>query len=440
MPKLLRRLVLTALALGALVAAFLAGYLPRRTTTQQLDAAATVKQITPPIVNATPVARAPKRTEVSFPGSITPIVEAYIYARAAGYLKRRYVDIGDRVTAGQLLAEIDAPDLDQQVEQAKATLSQAQGQMGQAQATLEQLTATRDLAEVTWKRYQILTKTGAISRQTGDNQSTAAKTAEANVTAGQKTVIAAEEFVHASQAEVNRLVTLQGYEKIRSPFDGIVTARNVDVGALISATGSSLGPARANAAGPSDVPSGGEIFRVAQIGELRVLVSLPQIEASDIHVGQAAKVSVEEIPNALFSGRITRTSNALDAASRTLLTEVQVSNPKGILLPGMYTNVQFITERADPPFLVPDASLLVEANGTSLAMLVPLGEQESQQAVAEGLSADVLARSRKVHFEKVRPGRDYGTTLEVRGSLRVGDYVVVDPGDAVKDGAIVQMA
>ena len=177
-------------------------------------------------------------TEVSFPGSITPITEAYIYARAAGYLKRRYVDIGDRVSAGQLLAEIDAPDLDQQVTQAQAALSQAEGQLGQAEATLEQLIATRDLAAITWQRYQVLTKTGAVSRQAGDTQSTAAKTAEANVTAGEKNVVAARDFVRASQATLDRLITLQGYEKITSPFAGIVTARNVDVGALISATGS----------------------------------------------------------------------------------------------------------------------------------------------------------------------------------------------------------
>ncbi len=130
---------------------------------------------TPPIVNAAKVTRASNLTDVSFPGSITPITEAYIFARAAGYLKRRYVDIGDRVSAGQLLAEIDAPDLDQQVTQAQAALSQAEGQLGQAEATLQQLIATRDLAAVTWQRYQVLTKTGAVSRQAGDTQMTAAK-------------------------------------------------------------------------------------------------------------------------------------------------------------------------------------------------------------------------------------------------------------------------
>ena len=436
-----KRLIGWVLLLGiAIAAGLLAGYLPRRDTTRQLDSAAARRRITPPLVNATRVTRAPKLTDVSFPGSITPVTEAYIYARAAGYLKKRYVDIGDRVSAGQLLAEIDAPDLDQQVTQGQAAVAQAEGQLGQAEATLQQLIATRDLANITWQRYQVLTKTGAVSRQAGDTQSTAAQTAAANVSAGEKNVVAAKEFVHAAKATLDRLITLQGYEKVTSPFAGIVTARNVDVGALISATGSTQGPARANQAAPSDVPSSGEIFRVAQIDRLRVLVSLPQSEASEIHVGQSASVTVEELPNRKFPGKITRTSNALDSASRTLLTEVQVANPTGVLLPGMYTTVLFATDRESPPFLIPDASLVVEANGTTVAVLEPLSPNERQKAAAEGVDQDVLARSRTVHFQRVQPGRDYGTTLEILDSLHDGEYVVVDPGDAVKEGAIVQIA
>ncbi len=436
-----KRLIIMALLLVVLAAAaLLAGYLPRRATTKQLAAAAAKLKITPPLVNAAKVTRAPNTTDVSFPGSITPITEAYIYARATGYLKRRYVDIGDRVSAGQLMADIDAPDLDQQVAQAQATLSQAEGQLGQAEATLEQLIATRDLADITWQRYQVLTKTGAVSRQAGDTQLTAARTAAANVIAGQKNVVAARDYVRASQAALDRLRTLQAYEKVTSPFAGVVTARNVDVGALISVTGTPQGPARPNPSGPSDVPSSGEIFRVAQIARLRVLVTLPQIEASGIHVGQSATVSVEELPNRIFSGQITRTSNALDAASRTLLTEVQVANPTGVLLPGMYTTVRFATTRTDPPFLVPDASLVVEANGTSLAILEPLSQPDAQKAAAQGVDQSVLARSRIVHFQKVQPGRDFGTTLEIIGGLKDGDYVAVNPGDAVKEGVIVQIA
>src|SRR3954466_15927734 len=254
-----RTLFVAVLVPGALVAsALLAGYLPRRSTTEQIDKAAATRRSTPPLVNAAMVTRAPNLTDVSFPGSITPVTEAYVFARAAGYLKKRYVDIGDRVSAGQLLAEIDAPDLDQQVTQAQAAVAQAEGQLGQAEATLQQLIATRDLANLTWKRYQVLTASGAVSRQDGDMQSTASKTAEANVVAGGKNVRAAQEFVRASKATLQRLITLQGYERVTAPFTGIVTSRNVDVGALISTTGSSLGPARP-AASPTDIPGGGEM-------------------------------------------------------------------------------------------------------------------------------------------------------------------------------------
>lgn len=434
-----RLVVILVLLLLLLAAALLAGYLPRRSTTRQLDRAAALFRKTPPPVNIATVVRAPKQTEVSFPASITPITEAYIYARATGYLKRRYVDIGDRVTAGQLMAEIDAPDLDLQVTQAQASLAEAQGQLGQAEATLQQLIATRDLASITWQRYQVLTKTGAVSRQAGDNQLTASKTAEANVAAGKKSLAAAQELVRANKAALDRLIALRGYEKVTAPFAGVVTARNVDLGALISATGSSLGPARSNPAGPSDLPSSGEIFRVAQIDRLRVIVPLPQSEASGISVGEAANVTVEQLPNQVFHGRISRTSQSLDASSRTLLTEVEVANPSGVLLPGMYATVGFITQRAIPPFLVPDASVVVEANGTFLAVLQPLNSQEQQKALSEGMDQSLLARARIVHFEKVKLGRDYGTTIEVFDALRQGEEVVVDPGDAVKEGAVVQI-
>src|SRR6202453_521622 len=269
-----RKLLPLAIVLGAAAAFYFLGYLPRVRTAKQLDAAAAIRSITPPLVNASVVKLAPKSTQLALPGNITPITEAYIYARATGYLKQRYVDIGDFVRSGQKLADVEAPDLDEQVSQARAALAQAQGQLGQAQATLEQLIATRDLAEITWQRYKVLTADGAVSRQDGDNHSTATKTTAANVVAQQKTVRAMEEYINATQATLDRLLTLQGYERITAPFAGVITARNVDVGALISATGSSLGPIRSNTAAPSDTPSGGEMFRLAEIGQLRILIAV----------------------------------------------------------------------------------------------------------------------------------------------------------------------
>jgi multidrug efflux pump subunit AcrA (membrane-fusion protein) len=435
-----RKILSLVVILGAAAAVYLLGYLPRERTTKQLDAAAATRRITPPLVNAATVKRAASSTELLLPGNVTPITEAYIYARAAGYLKQRYVDIGDRVHAGQKLADIEAPDLDQQVSQGKAALAQAQGQLGQAEATLQQLSATRDLAEITWQRYKVLTADGAVSRQDGDNQATAAKTAEANVVAQQKTVRAAEQYVLASEATLDRLLALQGYERITAPFDGFITARNVDVGALISATGTTLGPARSNAAGPSDVPSGGEIFRLAEIGKLRILVAVPQTNAPDIRVGQGATVTVQQIPNLSFKGKVTRTSSSLDAQSRTLLTEVDVDNPKAVLLPGMYAEVSFITDRLDPPFLVPDAALVVRSSGAVLAVLQPLTTQEQQNARTEGIDSSTISRVRRVHFQTVAPGRDYGIELEILNGLKLGEEVAVDPSDAVQEGALVQIA
>lgn len=433
------KLLALAVISGAATAVYLLAYLPRERTTKQLDAAAAVRRITPPLVNAALVKRASPSTQLMLPGNITPITEAYIYARAAGYLKQRYVDIGDHVQAGQKLADIEAPDLDQQVSQARAALAQAQGQLGQSQAALDQLTATRDLAAITWQRYQVLTAAGAVSRQDGDNQSTAAKTSAANVVAQQKTVRATEEFVHASQATLDRLLALQGYERITAPFAGVITARNVDVGALISATGSSLGPIRSNTAAPSDTPSGGEMFRLAEIGKLRILIAVPQTNAPGVRVGQAATVTVQQMPNLSFAGKVTRTSESLDAQSRTLLTEVDVDNPKEALLPGMYAMVSFVTDRIDPPFMVPDAALLVRSSGTVLAVLQPLTPQE-QKARAGEIDPATLGRVRRVHFQTVQPGRDYGVELEIPNGLEVGQEVIVDPGDAVQEGVLVQIA
>src|SRR3984893_6247455 len=433
-----RKLLPIVVILGAAAAVYLLGYLPRERTTKQLAAAAATRRITPPLVNATAVKRAAASTELLLPGNVTPITEAYIFARAAGYLKQRYVDIGDRVRAGQKLADIEAPDLDQQVSQGRAALAQAQGQLGQAQAMLQQLIATRDLAEITWQRYKVLTADGAVSRQDGDNQSTAAKTAEANVVAQQKTVRAAEAYVRASEATLDRLLALQGYERITAPFDGFITARNVDVGGVISATGSTLGPARSNAAGPSDVPSGGEIFRLAEIRKLRILIAVPQTNAPGIRVGQTATVAVQQIPNLSFKGNVTRTSSSLDAQSRTLLTEVDVDNLNGVLLPGMYAMVSFTTDRVDPPFLVPDAALVVKSSGPVLAVLLPPTSDELQKARAEGLDPVTLARVKRVHFQTVALGRDYGIELEVLNGLKVGQEVVVDHTDAGAERSVVK--
>jgi multidrug efflux pump subunit AcrA (membrane-fusion protein) len=182
------------------------------------------------------------------------------------------------------------------------------------------------------------------------------------------------------------------------------------------------------------------MFRLAQIGKLRILIAVPQTNAPGVRVGQAATVTVQQTPNLSFPGKVTRTSESLDAQSRTLLTEVDVENPKGALLPGMYAMVSFITDRVDPPLMVPDAALVVRSSGTVVAVLQPLTTDEKQKAGAEGIDAATLARVRRVHFQTVEPGRDYGLELEIPAGLKVGDDVAVDPSDAVQEGALVQIA
>ena len=426
-----------AFVLCLLVAgAFIAGYLPKRRITEQLNAAAEKRRTDPPFVNSAKVKRAAKTSELLLPGNITPITEAYIlHARP------------DTSSAGTWTSATGCVRISCWPKSTRRTwISSVPGKGCRCPGGKPARAGAGDTAAA--HRYsrscshhlggtRCLPRRGGI-RQDGDMQSTAAKTAEANVAAGEKAVHAAEEFVRASKAELQRLVTLQGYERITAPFAGIITARNVDVGALISVTGSSQGPARPSGSAPSDVPSGGEIFRVAEIARLRILVSVPQMYLPSIQVGQAAKVSVQERPNLSFPGKVTRTSSSLDAASRTLLTEVQVDNPTGVLLPGMYALLQFIAQWADPPFLVPGAALVTRANGTMLAVLEPLTGEDAALAQMGGRTSAELAGLRRIHFVAVKPGRDYGTVLEILQGLRGDEEVVVDPGDAVKEGALVQ--
>ena len=169
-------------------------------------------------------------------------------------------------------------------------------------------------------------------------------------------------------------------------------------------------------------------------------MAVPQTNAPLIQVGQDATVAVQQNPNQSFKGKVTRTSSSLDAQSRTLLTEVDVENPTGVLLPGMYAMVSFITERADPPLMVPDAALVVRASGTVVAVLKPLTAEEQQKVRAEGTDPAILTRVRRVHFQTVTPGRDYGVELEILDGLETGAEVAVDPSDAVQEGALVQIA
>ena len=378
-------------------AAFFLGYIPRHRQDLQLVAEADAQQEALPQVSFAVAERGAASGTLVLPGNIQAVTEAPILARATGYLKVRYVDIGDRVKEGQLLAEIEAPDLDQQVRQAQAALDQAQADLERATAALEQGKANESLARVTAGRWDNLVKRGVVSKQENDQYQAQAQAQAANVRALDRARAAAVSSVSASKANVDRLTDLQGYLNMRAPFAGVITLRNVDVGALVN-SGNTL------------------LFRIAQTNLLRTYLNVPQSSAADVRVGQEAALSTVELPDRKFRGTVTRTANALDPASRTLLVEIQVPNSDGKLLPGMYVEVDLNLPRKDPPLLISGDTLVVRPEGTLVAML------DSNDTV---------------HFQHITVGRDLGDRIEVLAGLTSGARVVVNPNDAIQEGVRV---
>jgi len=389
--------MLLFLVAAAFLAAFFVGYIPHHRRDLQIIAEAHVQNDALPDVTVVAAKRASTMGDLMLPGNIQAVTEAPILARAEGYVVRRYVDIGDRVTAGQLLAVVDAPDLDQQVRQAQAAVEQAQADLARANAALEQGKANESIAKVTATRWDNLVKRGAVSKQENDQYQAQYQAQAANVRALDRAVDAAKENITAMQANVGRLSEMQGYLKVRAPFAGVVTLRNVDVGTLVN-TGSTM------------------LFRIAQTNLLRTFLNVPQSSASDVHVGQMASLATPELPERKFQGVVTRTANAMDPASRTLLVEVQVPNPEGKLLPGMYVEVDLHLPRKDPPLLLPSDTLSVRPEGTMVAAL------DSNNAV---------------HFQHVVIGRDYGSDIEILSGLSAGQRVIANPNDSVQEGVKV---
>ncbi len=382
---------------------FVLGFLPRLRDQRITQGLAQRESTALPEVDVAAARRSTSQSDLELPGTTTGLVEAPIYARASGYVSKRYVDIGDRVRAGQLLAMIDAPDLDQQVDQARGMLLQSESVLGQTQAQL-------NLAKVTWDRWNVLVQRGVLSKQEGDTQYANYQVAEANVKAAQNTI-------SANKANLDRLLHLQSYERVTAPFNGIVTARNIDVGSLISASGGGLGSGVTGAALPTTGNAqGGEMFRVANIDRLRLFVSVPEVYAPYVTVGETVNCYFDSVSQKPFEGKVTRTANAVDPNTRTLLTEVQVPNPEGALLPGMFTRAVFAHLRAEPPVIVPSDGVIARANGLSIAVV----------------QDDI------VHIRKITIGRDYGAQTEVLSGVNPGDLVVINPTDAAQDGARVK--
>jgi RND family efflux transporter MFP subunit len=397
-PNRLRTVLAGLVIVAALGVFFVAGYLPRRAREQSLVRAAEDGRTAIPQVIVGRAKKSPASTDLLLPGNITPITEALIQARAAGYLKRRLVDIGDRVAKGQLLGEIEAPELDQQVRQAEAGVQQASSTLTGARHNLRQAEANLKLAKVTAERWRVLVAKGVVSRQEADQKDADYERQQASVEAFRSAIRVAEDNIHSSEANLRRLVEMLAFTKVSAPFAGIVTARNVDLGSLIAPGGA--------------LP----LFRIAQIGTLRIMVDVPQSSAPFVRVGQRAEVTLQELPGRKFDGRVSRTANALDAATRTLPTEVQVANPGGVLMPNMYAQVRLFQVAASPSVLIPGDALIVRAEGTLVAVVA----------------------ANRIHFQKVEVGRDYGPLTEIRAGLSGDEYVVTSPSDDVREGAEVR--
>jgi multidrug efflux pump subunit AcrA (membrane-fusion protein) len=405
------------------------GWIPRHNREKETQAQAR-QQNEPPTIEVLRVRHQKGSAGLVLPGTTTPLIESSIYARANGYLKKRYVDIGDHVRRGQLLAVIDAPDLDQSVDQARQQLNQAEAQLAQQETQLA-------LTKVTVDRYRVLVAKGVFSRQDGDQR-------EADYQAQVANVAAAERNVEAFRANLNRNLALQSYERVTAPFDGVVTQRNVENGDLISAQGSSGGTPptamgsgmtssqSANAAtnnygssgsGPNYATpstgtgtSGGPLFTIAQNERLRILVSVPEGYAEDIRIGQEARLHFQEFPSEDFPGQVTRTAGAVDQNTRTMLTEIQVGNHAGRLLPGMYAVATFEGAQGEGPLVVSGDAVAIRNDTTTCAVI----------------------RNGKVQLVPVVLGRDFGPEVQIVSGLHDGDLVASTFTDEVRQGVSVK--
>ena len=380
-----------------IAAAFLGGYIPLKKRESVILNQAREQEEALPRVDVMEVGRSTSKSDLELPGNIQAVTEAPILARADGYVKTRMVDIGDRVRSGQPLAEIEAPELDQQVLQARANLQQTTAALDQALANQRQGKANMELARVTADRWKTLAGKGVVSRQENDQYQAQYQAQVANLDSLEKAVAAARSNVAAAEANVSRLNEVQSYRVVKAPFDGIITLRNVDVGALVNA-GNTL------------------LYRVAQMNVLRTYVNVPQSNSDSIHVGQTAQLTVSNLPGRKFAGTVARTANSLDPNSRTMLVEVQVQNKDGVLLPGMYALVDLSSPRANPPVLLPGDALIVRADGTEVAVVRP---------------------DHTIHLQRIQVGRDYGDKLEIVSGLQSGDLVIANPSDTIHEGVKV---
>ena len=370
-----RRWWIAVLAFVIVAAVVISGILPRINARAALEKE-TAEMAIPTVSVVTPKRGAPTQ-EVVLPANVQAYIDSPIYARTNGYLKRWYTDIGARVKAGQLIAEIETPEVDQQLRQSKADLATAE-----ANLNLSQITATR---------YEDLLKTDSVSKQDTDN-------AVGDLAAKQATV-------QSSQANVKRLEELQSFEKIYAPFDGVITARNTDIGALID-SGSSGGTRT-------------ELFHIAQPDKLRVYVSVPQVYSQAMKPGLSADLVLSEFPGRVFPGTLVRTAQAIDQSTRTLLVEIRVNNPTGTLFSGAYAEVHLKLANAASAFILPVNTLLFRSEGLRVA------------AVTDGKHAEL---------KPITLGHDFGSEVEVVAGLTGDESIIANPPDSLVSGEEVRIA
>jgi RND family efflux transporter MFP subunit len=389
---------------GALVVALIAlGAIPRLVRQREALAAVRESPVTHPVVTIVHPQIGEPTSTLLLPGNIEPLYSTSIYARTEGYLERRNVDIGARVRAGQVLAVISSPEVDQQLLQARATLAQAEAALQQAKATLEQAKANAELTRLTKERDLPLGEQHAISQQIVDEAVQAYDARLADVSAAEANIAAAQANVTANRANVARLQQMQSFEQVLAPFEGVITARNVERGDLV----------RTGAAA-----AGKPLFSIAQSGTLRIQVDVPQSEAVNIQDGQKASVTVKERLGREYTGTIVRSAGSLDSAARTMLTEVQVDNRDGSLLPGMYAQVKFMLATQRASFIIPTSALVIDRSGMHVVTV-----QNNQQ----------------LHFVPVVIGKDMGTQVEVLSGIQGSDALVASPSDLLHEGQDVQV-
>jgi RND family efflux transporter MFP subunit len=340
----------------------------RQGDTNQLDA--TTKSLEVNTVKVIHPQRGSASSDLALPGFIQAFSQSPVFARVDGYVRTWYVDIGARVTKGQLLAEIDAPDVDQQLNQARAMLSQAETSLS--------------LAKITAARYQDLIKTNSVAQQEVDqnNQNLASQAAN----------------VQAASAAVSRLEQMQGFEKIIAPFDGVITLRKTDLGDLVNAGNAGVGR---------------ELFRISQNNVVRVFVTVPEEFSKQVRVGTKASMDLAELPNRRFNAAVTRTDESIDMGSRTLTVELDVPNTSGELLPGAYANVHFQLPLNMTPLVLPASTILFQAEGPQIG---------------------IVNGQNQVELRKVTLGHDFGDTIQIVSGVHPTDAVVANPPDSLTNG------